>query len=262
MELTSIIGIIIGIISIIVAMFFKQISFSVFYNPAALVVIFVGTCASVLNSFTGRELKNLGHLFRLIFTTGKKSSVGTVKYLSELSVVVRKDGVLALEPMISGVNDPFLRKGMQMIIDGSKSEFIVEVLSMEIAEMEERHSDNANIFASAGTYAPTLGVLGAVFGLIAAMAHIDNTAYMSDAIAAAFIATILGIFTGYVMWNPFATKLKLKSKYEAREKRLIIEGILSIQNGESPQILVDRLKAMLPYSEQRLIENELQGGGA
>ena len=261
MDLIGIIGLILGFVALIVGMFFKGIPLGMFLEPAALTIILGGTVACVMNSYTSKELRNLGFLFKLLFTaTDKTGAVETVRFMSELAVVVRKEGILALEPKMADISDPFMRKGIQMIIDGTKGEFIMEVLSAEIYEMEERHGDNAGIFTAAGTYAPTLAVLGAVLGLIAAMAYIDDTQLMSQAIASAFIATILGIFTGYVLWNPFATRLKQKSKYEVREKRLIVEGILSIQNGESPQILVDRLKAMLPHSLQKLLE-EGEGRG-
>ena len=116
--------------------------------------------------------------------------------------------------------------------------------------MEKRHEINASIFSSAGTYAPTLGVLGAVFGLIAAMSHIDDTDAMAEAIAAAFIATILGIFTGYVLWNPFAKKLKVKSQQEAMIKTMIVTGLLSIQKGDNTLLVKDKLLAMLPKKQQ------------
>jgi chemotaxis protein MotA len=136
---------------------------------------------------------------------------------------------------------------------------MVEILETEIASMEKRHEINASIFSSAGMYAPTLGVLGAVFGLIAAMSHIDDTEKMAEAIAAAFIATILGIFTGYVLWNPFAKKLKVKSQKEVMLKEMVIIGLRSIQNGDAPFMLKEKLLATLSAKMQDKIVN---GGGA
>jgi chemotaxis protein MotA len=261
MELTTIIGIAAGVIAVIFAMIFKHIHFEVFINPAAIFVIFVGTGASVLNAFTGRELKNLGALFGLVFKAGDDESVSltTVRKLVDIAQEVRRDGMLAIEPKLPGIEDPFLRKGLQMVVDGANGEFIKDVLFSEIDEMEERHSINASIFSQAGAYAPTLGVLGAVFGLIAAMGNISDTHLMAEAVAAAFIATILGIFTGYVLWTPFANKLKMKSKQEAQGKRLVVEGVLSIQNGESPALVMDRLKAMLPQRQQDILNRESEG---
>ncbi len=252
MELTTLFGIIIGFISVIGAMIFKKISFTVFLNPAAFFVIFVGTIATIMNSFTGTELKNIGKLFKILFT--KDSSLGneleTIKTMVDLSVEARKDGLLVLEQKIDTFEDPFLKKGMRMVVDGFDEEYILGVLGTELDSISERHAKNASIFSSAGAYAPTLGVLGAVFGLIAAMSHIDDTDAMAEAIAAAFIATILGIFTGYVLWNPFATKLKMKSKQEIALKSIIVEGLLSIQKGDSPVMVEGKLLSLIPQTMQ------------
>ena len=257
MEMTTVLGVIIGFIAVIGAMIFKHISFSVFLNPAALFVIFVGTASTVLNSFPGENLKCLGALFKILFTTQKRmSEEELIGLMVNLSSDARKEGLLSLERRVDTLEDPFIRKGLRLVIDGMGEEAIADILESEIAAMEARHELNASIFSSAGMYAPTLGVLGAVFGLIAAMGSIDDTEMMAHAIAAAFIATILGIFTGYVLWNPFAKKLKVKSQNEAMLKEMAIVGILSIQSGDSPITVQEKLLALLPQSKQEKFHNE------
>ena len=258
MEITTILGCIVGVLSVVGAMYFKGISYSVFLNPAALFVIFVGTAATILNSFPGKTLKNLGALFKILFTKQQLlSEEEIIKLMVELSTEARKEGLLALESKLEGIDDPFIKKGIRMVIDGISEDAISDILGAEITAMEERHEENASIFSSAGMYAPTLGVLGAVFGLIAAMSHIDNTEEMAHAISAAFIATILGIFTGYVLWNPFAKKLKVKSHEEVFLKGMAIEGILSLQKGDSPVMIQEKLISLLPQKEQERIMSEL-----
>lgn len=261
MELSTVAGVIIGVIAVVGAMIFKGISFDVFLNPAALFVIFVGTIASVLNSFPGKNLKSVGALFKVLFTQQKgMEPVEIIKLMVGLSVDARREGLLALEGKIDSIEDPFIKKGLRLVVDGMGDEIITDILGAEIAAMEERHETNASIFSSAGAYAPTLGVLGAVFGLIAAMSHIDNTEEMAHAISAAFIATILGIWTGYVLWNPFAKKLKVKSKEEVLLKRMAVEGMLSLRSGDSPATLQEKLISVLPQSEQEKIASELNQG--
>ncbi len=258
MEITTILGIIVGFIAVIGAMIFKHIDFGVLLNPAAFFVIIVGTVATILNSFPGSNLKSLGALFKILFTKKKgMTEAEIIKLIVELSNVARKEGLLALEGKISEIEDPFIKKGLRLVIDGMDQELIVDILDSEITAMEARHEVNASIFSSAGMYAPTLGVLGAVFGLIAAMSHINDTDAMAEAISAAFIATILGIFTGYVLWNPFAKKLRVKSQQEALLKNMAIEGILSLQKGESPMMVQEKLLSVLPYSKQEKILEEL-----
>ncbi len=257
MEITSLLGVIVGIISVVGAMFFKHISFSVFLNPAAFFVIFVGTVATILNSYPLENVKNVGVLFKIIFTKQKGlTAKEIIELLVDLSKLARKEGLLALEAKVQEFEDPFLKKGIRMVVDGTQEEMMREILENEIDAMEKRHDINAGIFTSAGTYAPTLGVLGAVFGLIAAMASIDDTERMAEAIAAAFMATILGIFTGYVLWNPFAKKLKVKSQNEVLLKNMIVEGLLSIQKGESPNLLKEKLFALLPASTQKKLADQ------
>ncbi len=259
MELTTLLGILVGILSVIGAMIFKHISFSVFLNPAALLVIFVGTAAAILNSYPGENLKSIGKLFKILFTKQKQiTEKQIIELMVDLSTTAKKDGLLALESKIEEIEDPFIKKAVRMIVDGTEEDVIAEILDAEITAMEKRHDTNASIFSSAGMYAPTLGVLGAVFGLIAAMSSIDDTERMAEAIAAAFIATILGIFTGYVLWNPFAKKLKVKSQHEVMLKGMIVEGVLSIQKGDPPFMLKEKLLAVLPASKQKKISEEWQ----
>jgi chemotaxis protein MotA len=254
MELTTILGVIAGVVAVVGAMIFKHINFAVLLNPAAFFVIIVGTIATILNSFPAKNLKSMGSLFRILFTQKKEASEAEViDLIYNLSKQARSEGLLSLEAKVEQIQDPFLKKGVRLLVDGTGAELIEEILETEIAAMEKRHEVNASIFSSAGMYAPTLGVLGAVFGLIAAMSHINDTDQMAEAISAAFIATILGIFTGYVLWNPFAKKLKVKSQQEVMSKEMIIIGILSMQNGDSPFILKEKLIATLPKAKQKKI---------
>ena len=158
--------------------------------------------------------------------------------------------MLALEVRINDIDDAFLKSGLTLAIDGQNADYIRDVLSEEIEAMEERHQAGAQIFTQAGTYAPTLGVLGAVIGLIAALGDMTDTVALGHAISAAFVATLLGIFTGYVLWHPFANKLKQKSKIEVQYKYMIIEGILSILEGEAPRVIEQKLASYLPAGER------------
>ena len=130
----------------------------------------------------------------------------------------------------------------------------------EIAAMEERHELGAKIFTQAGTYAPTLGVLGAVIGLVAALGHLDDISLLGKSISAAFIATLFGIFTGYVMWHPFANKLKRKSEQEAKIKYIMLEGLLAVQEGLHVRIVEEKLLTYLSAKDRVLDEPEEKVG--
>lgn len=251
MDITSIIGIIIGFVAIAVGMILKGVSPIALINPAAILIIFAGTLATILIAFPLSEIKKLPKLFKILFTEQKLLKITTlIELFIEWATIARKEGLLALEPKAEEVDDPFLQQGIKMIVDGQSPEFIRDVLMKDVETMEERHLNNASIFSQAGTYAPTLGVLGAVIGLVAALGNMADIEELGHAISAAFIATLFGIFSGYVLWHPFANKLKRKSQHEVMIKQIMIEGLLSIQDGTSPKILEEKLLTYLPSSER------------
>jgi chemotaxis protein MotA len=262
MEKSSIIGVLLALISVGVGMVMKGANLNALLTPAAYVIIVGGTAAAITIAFPGSELKKIPKLIKIIFNEQKMiDKRELIKQLSEWALTARREGLLTLEEKVMEIDDPFLKKGMQMIVDGGESNYVKEVLEEEIAAMEERHQAGALIFTQAGTYAPTLGVLGAVVGLIAALGNLTDIEKLGHSIGAAFIATLLGIFTGYVLWHPFANKLKRKSKQEAELKRIMMEGILSIQAGFLPNAIEEKLLVYLPTHERNLKEEDDPRGG-
>src|SRR5690625_3459775 len=163
MEKSTVIGIILGIIGVFVGMVLKGSGLDVLINPAAFLIIFVGTAAAVCVAFPFSDLKNFPALIKIVFTKQKlipKQQIITL--FTEWATITRREGLLALETHVEEIKEPFLKNGMRMIIDGNDHEFVRDVLMEDIAAMEERHRVGATIFSQAGTYAPTLGVLGAV----------------------------------------------------------------------------------------------------
>ncbi|MGM9923601.1 MAG: flagellar motor stator protein MotA [Bacillus sp. (in: firmicutes)] len=252
MDKTSIIGVVLGIVSVGAAMVLKGVSVSALLNPAALLLIFVGTASAVIIAFPTDEIKRIPKLFKVIFQEKQTiSPEELIKTFSDWAVIARKEGLLALEGISENVADSFLQNGLNLAVEGQSADYIRDILSEEIEAMEERHQAGAAIFTQAGTYAPSLGVLGAVVGLIAALGLMNNTTELGHAISAAFVATMMGIFTGYVLWHPFANKLKRKSNQEVRVKNMMIEGILSIIEGEAPRTIEQKLTSYLPAGERK-----------
>jgi len=256
MEKSSYIGIVLGLVAVGVGMVMKGASLAALLNPAAIMIIFVGTAASVLIAFPMSDLKKLPKLFKILFTEQQlPSKRELINQFMTWASIARREGLLALENTSDEIEDPFLRNGMKMIIDGGEPEFVRDVLNEEIAAIEERHLAGAAIFTQAGTYAPTLGVLGAVVGLVAALGNLSDIDKLGVSIAAAFMATLMGIFSGYVLWHPFANKLKRKSKREIEVKKIMVEGLLSIQAGVSPAAIEQKLLVYVP-SEERFEQKE------
>jgi chemotaxis protein MotA len=263
MKNTTIIGLVLGLFALIVGMILKKAPLlSLVTNPAALVIIFVGTLASVCMAFPMSDLQKVPKLFKILFSEPKLlPRQQLITLFMDWATITRREGLLALEARVEEIEDDFLKSGMRMIIDGQDQDFVRDVLLEDVSATEDRHRAGAQIFSQAGMYAPTLGVLGAVVGLIAALQNLDDMVKLAHAVAAAFIATLLGIFTGYVLWHPMSNKLKRLSKREADLKLMMVEGLLSIQSGVSTVAIHQKLMVFLTPSE-RVAFNEKEDTGS
>ena len=257
MDIVTIIGIVLAIVGVGVGMVLKGVPVTALNNPAAILIILVGTVAAVTIATPGPQLKKVPKLFGIIFGNNKvMTKEEAIKIMVEFSELTRKEGILALESKLKSIDEPFIVRGLSLLVDGADSQYVAEILEEDIMAMETRHANNAQIFAQGGMYAPTLGVLGAVIGLIAALRELDDIEAIGHAISAAFVATLLGIFTGYVLWHPFANRLKQKSKAEVAIKRLIVEGILGICEGQNPRMLKERMLTQIAQYERTTISKE------
>jgi len=252
MEKSTIVGLILGFTALLAGMALKGADLiGLINNPAAYMIIFVGTAASICVAFPMSELKKIPKLLKIaIFGQKMIPKTEIIRMFMEWATITRREGLLALESHIDDIEEPFLRNGMRMIIDGNDQDFVHDVLMEELHSMEERHKSGALIFSQAGMYAPTLGVLGAVVGLIAALGNLSDINMIGHSIASAFVATLLGIFSGYVLWHPIANKLRRYSQQEVELKTMMIEGLLSIQSGVSTIAINQKLSVYLTPTER------------
>ncbi|WP_027092815.1 flagellar motor stator protein MotA [Cohnella thermotolerans] len=252
MKNSTIFGLILGFVALLLGMVLKGAPLgALITNPAAYVIILGGTAASVFMAFPMKELAKVPKLLKIIFVEQKLiSKPEVIRMFMEWASITRREGLLALEARVEEIEDQFLKNGMRMIIDGNDQEFVRDVLLEDIAATEERHKAGAMIFSQAGMYAPTLGVLGAVIGLIAALGNLAEMEKLAHAVAAAFVATLLGIFTGYVLWHPISNKLKRLSKREVELRLMMVEGLLSIQSGVSTTAIQQKLAVFLTPTER------------
>lgn len=257
MDLFLIIGVITGALAVVVGMYVKGADVHVLLNPAAAIIILIGTTAAVMNSFPQKEFLNIPKVLKALFRQKENEDSGkTIKEIVEMAQLARKEGLLSLEQKRMDMKNEFMKKGLGMVVDGIEQEYIRDVLTTELESMEERHRAGAMIFSTAGGAAPTLGVLGAVIGLIGALGNLEDTEKLGHMIAAAFVATLYGIFLGYVVCHPFASRLKRKSHEEMKNLNIILEGVLSIQAGENPKSIEMKLVGMLEPKERIKFESE------
>jgi len=255
MDIFLIIGVIMGILSVIVGMIVKGANVLVLLNPAAAIIIFVGTTAAVMNSFPKNEFLNIPSLMRVLFR-GKAidDPISIIEEIIEMSHETRKNGLLSLENKMQMMENRFMKQALEMVVDGVDPEYTRQLLSEEIESMEDRHRSGALIFTAAGGAAPTLGVLGAVIGLIGALGNLNDTEKLGHMIAAAFVATLYGIFLGYVVCHPFASRMKRKSHEEVGNLQIILEGVLAIQEGKNPKFIEKKLLSMLKPKDKKKYE--------
>lgn len=253
MELGSLIGFVLCFVGVFLGMVMKGANpAAMFTNYAALLIVIVGSIGAVFMSHSMKE--NMAALKALVkvFMPGKPADVeGTIKRLLELANKGRTDGLLGLEQEAQKVEDPFLRKGLLLAVDGTDAELIRDTLMTEVGAMKERHKASANWHQALGIFAPTFGIIGAVVGLIAVMSKLDDPSALGHGIGAAFVATFWGVFMANGMFLPWANKLKRLSAEEVACKMIVIDGILSIQAGTNPRALSEKLEGYLPPSQRQ-----------
>ncbi len=245
MDLTTIGGIILGFASLIVAFVMEGGSPLALLGLSAAIIVFGGTAGAVIISFSAKQLKMVGSLFSIAFKQQKLDSLAAIEQLVALATSARREGILSLEDKLEGMQDVFFKNAVQLVVDGVDPELVRSILETEIGYMEARHEAGVAVFESAGGFAPTMGIIGTVTGLIHVLSNLTNVSTLGPLIATAFIATLYGVGSANLLWLPLASKLKQRSKEEILLREIMVEGVLSIQAGENPTVLDQKLKVFL-----------------
>jgi len=250
MDIATISGLVLAITVIITALILDGGSpAELFAAPAAIILIFGGSIgATIVTSPLKIALKVPVYIMQA-FKTNKLNTKADIELLTKLADKARREGLLALEDDSKKIDDKFLKKGIMMIVDGVDPEQVSAILETTIDQMRNRHKQGIGFFTAAGGFAPTFGIIGTVMGLISVLKQLDNPAALGEAIASAFLATLWGLLTANLIYLPIGGKLKAKSEEEAHNRYMQLEGIISIQAGENPRIVRDKLTAYLPPSE-------------
>ena len=232
---------------------------SLFNVPAAL-IIFGGVAGACMAASGMEAMKLIPTLYKKVFNAERRDMRAQVSDLVGYAERARRDGLLALEEELEDVEDVYTRKGLQLVVDGTPPEMVREVLEAEIHGMRARHKVGAKLFENAGGFAPTMGVLGAVLGLISALQNLDDPESLGPAIATAFIATLLGVGAANVIFLPVSQRLKQLSEAEVEARVLVLEGILAIQSGDNPRVIEEKLISFVPPGEREEPEPEPADG--
>jgi chemotaxis protein MotA len=219
-------------------------------SPSAMMIVLGGTLGVTIIGTSMDRIKAIPKLVMKVFSAEVHDLRGRVDQLVGFAEKARRDGLLALDDELATVDDEFMRRGLQLVVDGTDPDMVAEVLDSEVQSMGRRHSGGAQPFEKAGGFAPTMGIIGTVFGLVHVLENLDSPETLGPAISGAFIATLLGVATANVFFLPIANRLKQLSAAEREFRMLTIEGILGIQSGDNPRVLTDKLMTFVP-PEQR-----------
>ncbi len=246
MDPLTIVGIVAAFAAIFTTMILEGGSPAAIFLLPPLILVFVGTFGAGLAGSLLTDVKSSLAALKIAFLSKPPSPDGTVQTLVKLAESARREGLLALESAVQDVDDPFLREGLQSAIDGADPEELREILFAQIDTRRAADKQAAKLFADMGGYAPTIGIIGTVLGLVHVLENLSKPDQLGHLIAGAFVATLWGILSANVLWLPISNKLKRVSEVQCHQMELVVEGVLAIQSGTSPRVVQQKLQSFLP----------------
>ncbi|MNO89865.1 Chemotaxis protein PomA [compost metagenome] len=253
MDITTILGIIIGVAALIGGFMWEGGELAGLMQLAAAVIVFGGTFAAVMVSFPLAKLRTVPKALALAFTSSKHDENQLIEDIVNMSTIARREGVLALERKSNIHQDAFLREGVQLAVDGTEQGMIKQIMNYEIDAIQNKYDGYAKIFESAGGYAPTMGIIGTVMGLIHVLGSLTEPTALGPSIALAFTATLYGVASANLIFLPIASKLKARGEDEISRMEMMLEGILSIQNGDHPLLVRRKLESFTAITHKETV---------
>ena len=252
MDLATIIGIITGFGLMIGAMMTGG-GLSWFFDLPAAMIVVGGTSGAVLINYPLPDVFRVMNVARNVFFQKDQDMEGVIGQLVSIARVARREGILSLEKINTGIRDPFFRKGLDLIMDGVDPDTTRKIMETELESVAERHRLGAEIFTSLGSFAPAMGMTGTLIGLVKMLMQMSDPSSIGPSMSVAFVATFYGVVSANLIFLPIAGKLKTRSTQELISKQLIIGGILSIQMGDSPRVLQQKLHSFISPTQRKTI---------
>lgn len=253
MDLATLIGLVAGFLLILITIVLGG-PLGIFINIPSFVMVVGGTAAAVLVNFPLSQVLGVVGVLKNAFFSSDLQTEELIKKMVEFATIARREGILALESHVSDAGDEFLGKSVQLAIDGTAPELIKDILTTEIAFMEDRHNMGSSILESAGAFAPAFGMIGTLVGLVQMLANMDDPSQIGPAMAVALLTTLYGAVLANLVFLPCVGKLKVRTATELLQKEVVIEGILSIQSGDNPRVVEQKLKAFVsPAIRERIV---------
>jgi len=259
MKSTTIIGILLGFVAILGSFLWEGGSLSILFMLPAITIVIGGTLAAGITGSSFAMVRKLPRLFLLTITNKDYSWLNILDLLIKLAGQTRKHGLLSIEDTVLKMEHPFMKKMFMIMIDGVDQQNLTQIAEFELQSISDRHNENISFFSKLGGYSPTMGIIGTVMGLIGTFTSTGGDPNeLIHHIATAFIATLWGIFMANIVWLPIADKLKNMHDQEIKLNYFILNGLISIQMGDTPTITMMKLSAAFPSSKQDEILKRLK----
>ncbi|MFW5960033.1 MAG: motility protein A [Chitinivibrionales bacterium] len=243
MDIATIIGIVFAYVLILSGMGFGNLA--TFIDPPSMLIVIGGTVASMFTAYPLGKVLSLIGIIKNAFFAKQLAPEKTIKQIVGFAEQARREGILALESEAENINDTFLKKGIQLAVDGTEPELIKDILATEISFLEQRHSEGAGIFELAGTLAPAFGMIGTLIGLVLMLGNMSDVESIGPNMAVALITTLYGSMFANTFLIPINQKLKGYSAKEIMTKEMMLEGIMSLQSGDNPRIVEQKLTSFI-----------------
>lgn len=243
MDLATIVGLLMAFGSIVGGAVIEGVHITALIQPTAALIVGGGTFGAVFVSMPLPAIIGALKAIKIAFLPAKVDHEQVVKDIINYATKARRNGLISLEQEAQSVKDPFIKKGISLVVDGIDPQKLRETLEADIMAFEDHTKHSIEFYEAAGGFAPTIGIIGAVLGLIHVMGNLSDTSKLGAGIAVAFVATIYGLLIANVICLPIATKLKIRMKEEMLRRIMILEGLIAIQNGENPHFIEQKLMA-------------------
>jgi chemotaxis protein MotA len=234
-----------GLLAVVGGALLEGLHVSSIMQPTAAIIVLGGTLGATLLSFPLKAILGAMKALVKVMVEPKTNEIGLIEEIIGYANKARKDGLISLESMIPNASDDFLKRAMSLAVDGTDPKVLRETMEIELTHMEEEGDMEAKVFEGAGGYSPTIGIIGAVLGLIHVMNKLDDPSKIGGGIAVAFVATVYGVGVANLIFLPIASKLKAKLKAAMVGKEMMLEGVIGMLEGINPRIIEERLKGYL-----------------
>ncbi|SYZ73602.1 MotA/TolQ/ExbB proton channel [Candidatus Zixiibacteriota bacterium] len=245
MDIATIGGLFLGVGAVLISFIMEGGQLSMIVQPPAMLLVIGGTIGASIVTTSYKTIMNIPKYLRLAFLAKPANPLRTIDTIVTMSEKARREGILGLEENLKSIRDPFFRKAIQLVIDGTEITVLKTILETEIAYIEDRHKRGILFFQKLGGFSPTLGIIGTVLGLIHTLSNTGEADRMAEAIAGAFIATLWGVALANLCYLPISDKLKMRHEEELATLDLIMEGVISIQSGDNPRVVRTKLLSFI-----------------